>query len=170
MATSPPPRPQVGATCFGVGHAMLREKEFDVCILDEAGQITLPASLGEPGRAHSPSIVARPPSRPARLPSGVRAHDAGSLKRTRLGLGCGEVAAGTKEGHQCRSWYSDGSLARPKLFIRRRLVKRVVPDAHLSFAPAGIHTSPALHSSTSGAHRLRPHFHALPSAAPQARC
>ncbi len=38
---------QVGATCFGVSHAMLKSKVFDVCILDEAGQITLPASLGE---------------------------------------------------------------------------------------------------------------------------
>ncbi|GAB4823940.1 hypothetical protein N2152v2_010986 [Parachlorella kessleri] len=38
--------PVVGATCFGVAHAMLKSKVFDVCILDEAGQITLPASLG----------------------------------------------------------------------------------------------------------------------------
>lgn len=26
---------------------MLKSKVFDVCILDEAGQVTLPASLGE---------------------------------------------------------------------------------------------------------------------------
>lgn len=31
---------QFGATCFGVGHAVLKDKRFDVCIIDEAGQVS----------------------------------------------------------------------------------------------------------------------------------
>lgn len=30
---------QFGATCFGMSHAMLKDKMFDVCIIDEAGQV-----------------------------------------------------------------------------------------------------------------------------------
>jgi hypothetical protein len=30
---------QFGATCFGVNHPMLRGRLFDVCIIDEAGQV-----------------------------------------------------------------------------------------------------------------------------------
>ncbi|KAJ3680646.1 hypothetical protein LUZ60_016924 [Juncus effusus] len=36
----------VGVTCFGINHPLLTNKKFDVCICDEAGQITLPVSLG----------------------------------------------------------------------------------------------------------------------------
>ncbi|XP_020538539.1 DNA replication ATP-dependent helicase/nuclease JHS1 isoform X2 [Jatropha curcas] len=36
----------VGVTCLGVASPLLANKKFDVCIMDEAGQITLPISLG----------------------------------------------------------------------------------------------------------------------------
>ncbi|XP_020577562.1 DNA replication ATP-dependent helicase/nuclease DNA2 isoform X2 [Phalaenopsis equestris] len=36
----------VGVTCLGIKHPLLVNKKFDVCIMDEAGQITLPVSLG----------------------------------------------------------------------------------------------------------------------------
>ncbi|ERN15260.1 hypothetical protein AMTR_s00056p00216230 [Amborella trichopoda] len=36
----------VGVTCSGITHPLLANKKFDVCIMDEAGQITLPVSLG----------------------------------------------------------------------------------------------------------------------------
>ncbi|KAG0498633.1 hypothetical protein HPP92_003324 [Vanilla planifolia] len=36
----------VGVTCLGIYHPLLVNKKFDVCIMDEAGQITLPVSLG----------------------------------------------------------------------------------------------------------------------------
>lgn len=39
-ALLPSPSPaQFGATCFGVNHALLKDKLFDVCIIDEAGQV-----------------------------------------------------------------------------------------------------------------------------------
>jgi hypothetical protein len=41
---------------------MLKNKEFDVCIMDEAGQITLPASLGKAAAAlrwRPPAIAER---------------------------------------------------------------------------------------------------------------
>lgn len=38
--------PVVGVTCLGVAHPLLRHRVFDLCILDEAGQLTLPSSLG----------------------------------------------------------------------------------------------------------------------------
>ena len=37
---------QVACTSLGTSHPMLKGQEFDCCILDEAGQMTLPASLG----------------------------------------------------------------------------------------------------------------------------
>eukprot|EP00887_Chlorella_sp_A99_P004604 scaffold4.g4604.t1 len=47
-----------GCTCFGVGHALLRSVGLvDVCIVDEAGQITLPATLGPLLRARSFVLV-----------------------------------------------------------------------------------------------------------------
>ncbi|XP_050237570.1 DNA replication ATP-dependent helicase/nuclease JHS1 isoform X2 [Mercurialis annua] len=36
----------VAVTCLGVNSPLLANKKFDVCIMDEAGQITLPISLG----------------------------------------------------------------------------------------------------------------------------
>ncbi|XP_049936664.1 DNA replication ATP-dependent helicase/nuclease JHS1 isoform X2 [Nymphaea colorata] len=36
----------VGVTCLGTAHLLLTNKKFDICIMDEAGQITLPVSLG----------------------------------------------------------------------------------------------------------------------------
>uniref|UniRef100_A0A0D9W8R2 DNA replication ATP-dependent helicase/nuclease n=1 Tax=Leersia perrieri TaxID=77586 RepID=A0A0D9W8R2_9ORYZ len=36
----------VGVTCLGIYHPLLTHKKFDTCIMDEAGQITLPVSLG----------------------------------------------------------------------------------------------------------------------------
>lgn len=32
----------VGVTCLAINHPLLTNKKFDVCIMDEAGQITLP--------------------------------------------------------------------------------------------------------------------------------
>jgi hypothetical protein len=34
----------VGVTCLGIYHPLLAHKKFDTCIMDEAGQITLPVS------------------------------------------------------------------------------------------------------------------------------
>ncbi|XP_078437970.1 DNA replication helicase [Wolffia australiana] len=36
----------VGATCLGINHPLLSKKKFDICIMDEAGQISLPITLG----------------------------------------------------------------------------------------------------------------------------
>ncbi|BBN05891.1 DNA replication ATP-dependent helicase/nuclease Dna2 [Marchantia polymorpha subsp. ruderalis] len=36
----------VGVTCLGISHALFSKRKFDVCIVDEAGQITLPICLG----------------------------------------------------------------------------------------------------------------------------
>ncbi|CAA7406684.1 unnamed protein product [Spirodela intermedia] len=36
----------VGVTCLGINHPLLAKRKFDVCIMDEAGQTTLPVSLG----------------------------------------------------------------------------------------------------------------------------
>ncbi|CAH9097877.1 unnamed protein product [Cuscuta epithymum] len=36
----------VGVTCLGITSPLLTKKRFDVCIMDEAGQTTLPVSLG----------------------------------------------------------------------------------------------------------------------------
>ncbi|OAY77110.1 DNA replication ATP-dependent helicase/nuclease DNA2, partial [Ananas comosus] len=36
----------VGVTCLGINHPLLAKKKFDICIMDEAGQTTLPVSLG----------------------------------------------------------------------------------------------------------------------------
>jgi DNA replication ATP-dependent helicase Dna2 len=36
----------VAATCMGTNHALFRRRTFDVCIVDEASQITLPTILG----------------------------------------------------------------------------------------------------------------------------
>lgn len=40
---------QVGCTCLSAGNPLLKGRTFDVCIVDEAGQITLPAVLGALG-------------------------------------------------------------------------------------------------------------------------
>ncbi|PIA50019.1 hypothetical protein AQUCO_01300626v1 [Aquilegia coerulea] len=36
----------VAVTCLGITHPLLSKKRFDICIMDEAGQTTLPVSLG----------------------------------------------------------------------------------------------------------------------------
>ncbi|KAJ4958932.1 hypothetical protein NE237_026043 [Protea cynaroides] len=36
----------VAVTCLGITHSLLANRRFDVCIMDEAGQITLPVALG----------------------------------------------------------------------------------------------------------------------------
>ncbi|KAK9130847.1 hypothetical protein Sjap_011334 [Stephania japonica] len=36
----------IAVTCLGISHPLLAKKKFDICIMDEAGQITLPVSLG----------------------------------------------------------------------------------------------------------------------------
>ncbi|KAK1304282.1 hypothetical protein QJS10_CPB11g00184 [Acorus calamus] len=36
----------IGVTCLGIYHPLLSNKKFDICIMDEAGQTTLPVSLG----------------------------------------------------------------------------------------------------------------------------
>ena len=48
---------QVGCTCLSAGHALLQSRAFDVCIIDEAGQITLPAVLGALMRAQAFCLV-----------------------------------------------------------------------------------------------------------------
>jgi DNA replication ATP-dependent helicase Dna2 len=48
---------QVGCTCLGARHALLAGRCFDVCIIDEAGQITLPAVLGSLMLARSFCLV-----------------------------------------------------------------------------------------------------------------
>lgn len=35
----------VAVTCLGVTSPLLANKKFDICIMDEAGQITLPVSI-----------------------------------------------------------------------------------------------------------------------------
>lgn len=35
----------VGVTCLGIYHPLLAHKKFDTCIMDEAGQITLPVCI-----------------------------------------------------------------------------------------------------------------------------
>lgn len=35
----------VGVTCLGINHPLLANKKFDICIMDEAGQITLPVCI-----------------------------------------------------------------------------------------------------------------------------
>ena len=37
---------QVACTCLGSNSPLLARRTFDVCIVDEASQITLPATLG----------------------------------------------------------------------------------------------------------------------------
>ena len=37
---------QVACTCLSTNSAMLARRVFDVCIVDEASQITLPATVG----------------------------------------------------------------------------------------------------------------------------
>lgn len=44
---------QVACTCLGVGTSVLAGRVFDVCIMDEAGQLTLPVALGPLLRARS---------------------------------------------------------------------------------------------------------------------
>ena len=39
-------RPVVATTCLGINHPIFNQKLFDVCIVDEASQITLPVCLG----------------------------------------------------------------------------------------------------------------------------
>jgi len=41
----------IGTTCLGVGHTLIQAKRFDVVIVDEASQLTLPASLGALAKA-----------------------------------------------------------------------------------------------------------------------
>ncbi|KAK9824153.1 hypothetical protein WJX72_008129 [[Myrmecia] bisecta] len=47
----------VGCTCLGVSSPMLQGKQFDVCIVDEAGQMTLPTVVGPLLLAHSFCLV-----------------------------------------------------------------------------------------------------------------
>lgn len=35
----------VGVTCLGINHPLLVNKKFDICIMDEAGQTTLPVCI-----------------------------------------------------------------------------------------------------------------------------
>ena len=37
---------QVACTALGSNHCLLKERVFDMCIVDEAGQMTLPVALG----------------------------------------------------------------------------------------------------------------------------
>lgn len=44
---------QVACTALGLNHPILKGRVFDMCILDEAGQITLPVALGPVLRSRS---------------------------------------------------------------------------------------------------------------------
>ena len=37
---------QVACTALGVKHCLLKGRVFDMCIVDEAGQMTLPVAIG----------------------------------------------------------------------------------------------------------------------------
>ena len=58
---------QVGCTCLSVDSPLLRGRTFDVCIVDEAGQITLPAVLGALQLAHAFCLVPTGPRLSAAL-------------------------------------------------------------------------------------------------------
>ena len=47
----------VAATCMGTNHVVFNRRAFDVCIFDEASQITLPTSLGPLLHAHKFVLV-----------------------------------------------------------------------------------------------------------------
>lgn len=49
--------PIVATSALGAGDALVRQYEFDVCVIDEAGQIVLPATLGPLLRAKSFVLV-----------------------------------------------------------------------------------------------------------------
>ncbi len=55
---------QVGCTSLSVGHPLLSHRYFDVCIADEAGQMTVPATLGPLLRARSFVLVGDPQQLP----------------------------------------------------------------------------------------------------------
>lgn len=44
----------MAATALGLSHAILKGQVFDMCIVDEAGQITLPVALGPVLRSRYP--------------------------------------------------------------------------------------------------------------------
>jgi DNA replication ATP-dependent helicase Dna2 len=70
--------PQVmGCTCLGAGHALLQRHAFDVCLVDEAGQISLPAVLGPLLRARKFVLVGDHCQLPPLVTS--RAAEAGGL-------------------------------------------------------------------------------------------
>ena len=48
---------QVGCTALGIDSPLLSGKYFDMCIVDEAGQITLPACIGPLLRARAFTLV-----------------------------------------------------------------------------------------------------------------
>lgn len=50
----------MGTTALGVNDALVNQEIFDVCIVDEAGQITLPASIGPLLRARTFVLVGDP--------------------------------------------------------------------------------------------------------------
>ncbi len=49
--------PQVGCTALGVDDPVLAHKIFDMCIVDEAGQITVPTCLGPLLKARAFTLV-----------------------------------------------------------------------------------------------------------------
>ncbi len=49
--------PVVGCTCLGTNHPLLERRMFDVVIVDEAGQVTVPAVLGPLLRARAFVLV-----------------------------------------------------------------------------------------------------------------
>lgn len=53
-------RLQVGCTTLGMTHALLRNQTFDMCLMDEAGQITLPASLAPLLQARAFALIGDP--------------------------------------------------------------------------------------------------------------
>lgn len=79
--------PQVGCTALGADDPVLTHKVFDMCILDEAGQITLPACLGPLLKARAFTLVGDHYQLPPLVqnPAAAEAGLADSLFRTLCG-------------------------------------------------------------------------------------
>jgi DNA replication ATP-dependent helicase Dna2 len=67
---------QVGCTCLSSSHPLLVRRRFDVCLVDEASQVTVPVVLGPIMKANSFVLVGDPNQLPP-LVSSVKAQEGG---------------------------------------------------------------------------------------------